>query len=238
MWQGLRVILLLPALNEAGKIGRVLAAIPRDVVDTALLIDDGSTDTTAAEAEAVGATVVSHPHNRGVGAALRTGIRYAEAHGFDIVVIAASDDQDVPAEIPRLLTAITESGYDYVQGSRYRPGGARRHQPLTRTILTRGYSLLFSLVARRWATDASNGFRAFRTSIVRTMDLDQDWLDRYELEPYLYYQAIHQRYRVTEIPVTKVYPANRRVGYTKMRPFRDWWRISRPLVYLALGIRK
>lgn len=238
MWQGLRVIALLPALNEAGKVGRVVANVPTDIVDTTLVIDDGSTDSTVAEAEAAGATVVSHPSNRGVGAALRTGIRYAEAHGHEIVVIMASDDQDVPTEIPRLLAPITEQGYDYVHGSRYLPGGARVHHPRARTILTRGYSLLFSLVARRWTSDASNGFRAFRTSIIQTMQLDQDWLDRYELEPYVYFQAIRQGYRVIEVPVTKLYPADRRVGYTKMRPFRDWWRISRPLLYLGLGLRR
>jgi dolichol-phosphate mannosyltransferase len=238
MWQGLRVIVLLPALDEAGKVGRVVANMPRDIVDLTLVIDDGSTDPTVAEAEAAGAMVVSHPHNRGVGAALRTGIRYAESNGYDVVVIMASDDQDLPSEIPLLLDPLTQAGHAYVQGSRYLPGGARVHHPRSRTILTRGYSLLFSLVARRWTTDASNGFRAFRTSIVETMDLDQAWLDRYELEPYLYYQAIHQRYRVTEVPVTKLYPADRRVGYTKMRPFRDWWRISRPLLYLGLGLRK
>jgi dolichol-phosphate mannosyltransferase len=238
MWQSLRILIVLPALNEAGKVGKVVAQMPLDIVDETLVVDDGSTDTTVTESEAAGATVVQHPRNRGVGAAIRTGIRYAEANDFDVVVVMASDDQDIPAELPRLLGRMAESSFDYVHGSRYLPGGARVHHPRSRTILTRGYSLLFSLVARRWTTDASNGYRAFRTTIVRTMNLDQEWLDRYELEPYLYYQAIRQGYRVTEVPVTKRYPADRRVGYTKMRPFRDWWRISRPLVYLGLGLRQ
>jgi dolichol-phosphate mannosyltransferase len=229
---------VLPALNEAGKVGKVVAKMPREIVDTTVVVDDGSTDTTAEEAQAAGAVVVTHRENIGVGAAIRTGIRYAEAQGFEIVVIMASDDQDDPTEIWRLLEAITQGGWDYAHGSRYLPGGARVHNPLSRIVLTRGYSLLFSIVARRWTTDASNGFRAFKTSIVRNMDLDQHWLDRYELEPYLYYQAIRQGCRVTEVPVTKRYPADRSVGYTKMRPFRDWWRISRPLWYLGLGLKK
>jgi dolichol-phosphate mannosyltransferase len=238
MWQGLRILVVLPALNEAGKVGSVVQQMPHEIVDETLVVDDGSTDTTVSESEAAGATVVRHPRNRGVGAAIRTGIRYAETNGFDVVVVMASDDQDVPSELPRLLGRLTEGGFDYVQGSRYLPGGTRVHHPRSRTILTRGYSLLFSMVARRWTTDASNGYRAFRTTIVRAMNLDQEWLDRYELEPYLYYQAIRQGYRVTETPVTKQYPADRSVGYTKMRPFWDWWRISRPLVYLGLGLRR
>jgi dolichol-phosphate mannosyltransferase len=238
MWQGLRVLAVLPALNEAGKIGKVVRKMPQDIVDTCLVVDDGSTDDTARESAGSGATVLTHEHNQGVGAAIRTGIRYAEREGFDIVIVVASDDQDEPAEIPRLLAPLTEQAYDYVHGSRYGHGGRRIDQPLSRTILTRGYSLLFSLVSRRWTTDASNGFRAFRTCIVKTMDLNQPWLNRYELEPYLYYQAVRQGYRVAEAPVTKRYPADRRVGYTKMRPWRDWWRIARPLVYLALGLKK
>lgn len=237
MWQGLRVIALLPALNEAGKVGKVVANMPREFVDTTVVIDDGSTDKTATESEGAGATVLKHERNRGVGAALRTGIRYAQANDYDVVVIVASDDQDNPSEIPKLLGAIVPGGNDYVHGSRYLRGGARIHHPRSRTVLTRGYSVLFSFVARRWTTDASNGFRAFRTSIVQTMDLDQQWLDRYELEPYLYYQSIRQGYRVAEVPVTKRYPADRSVGYTKMRP-RDWWRIARPLVYLGFGIKR
>src|SRR5439155_20174746 len=135
---------------------------------------------------------------------------------YDLAVIVASDDQDNPSEIPRLLGGIEPGGHDYVHGSRYLRGGARIHHPWSRTILTRGYSLLFSVVARRWTTDASNGFRAFRTAILKTMDLDQPWLDRYELEPYLYFQSIRQGYRVTEVTVTKRYPKDRIVGYTKM----------------------
>ena len=238
MWQGLRVAAVLPALDEAGKVGRVVAKVPHDIVDCTIVVDDGSTDQTVAESEAAGALVLKHPHNRGVGAAIRTGIRYAQANGFDIVVILASDDQDEPSEVTRLLDPIVSQACDYVHGSRYARGGRRVHHPRSRTILTRGYSLLFSLVARRWVTDASNGFRAFRTTILRTINLDQTWLDRYELEPYLYYQAIRQGYRVREAPVTKLYPEDRKVGYTKMRPFRDWWRISRPLVFLGLGLKK
>src|SRR5579859_5031221 len=72
-----RVLLVLPALNEAGKIGATISKVPERVVDTILVIDDYSTDGTGEEAAALGAVVIRHPQNMGVGAAIRTGIYYA-----------------------------------------------------------------------------------------------------------------------------------------------------------------
>jgi len=232
-----RILLVLPALNEAGKIGRTIAKVPAGVVDEILLVDDGSTDGTGEEAAALGATVLRHPRNMGVGAAIRSGILYADAHGFDVVVVAASDDQDVPAEIPRLLKPLDEGKAEFVQGSRYRRGGQRVHHPLSRTVMTWWYSVMFSALALRLVTDGTNGFRAFRTKTALSFPLDQEWLNHYELEPYLYLRCL-QRGVAREVPVTKVYPAERKVGYTKMRPFRDWWGIFRPLLLVRLGLRK
>jgi dolichol-phosphate mannosyltransferase len=69
------------------------------------------------------------------------------------------------------------------------------------------------------------------------IDLEQSWLDEYELEPYLYIRAIRRGYRTTEVPVTKVYPP-KEMGQTKMKPFVGWWSILRPLVLLGLGLRR
>jgi dolichol-phosphate mannosyltransferase len=232
-----RVLLVLPALNEAGKIGATIAKVPEGVVDAVLVVDDASTDGTGEEAASLGAVVIRHPRNRGVGAAIRTGISYARDHGYDVVVVAASDDQDIPAEIPRLLEPIEQGRAEFVQGSRYRRGGARVHHPLTRTLMTWLYSALFTLIAFRRVTDGTNGFRAFLTSTALSFPLEQEWLNRYELEPYLYFRCLQKGIAV-EVPVTKVYPINRKIGYTKMKPVRDWWRIFRPLLLVRLGIRR
>ena len=94
------------------------------------------------------------------------------------------------------------------------------------------------MLALRRVTDATNGFRIFRTSILaRPADrLDQPWLDSYDLEPYVLYKAIRRGYRSIERPVTVIYHAKE--GYTKMRGLRDWWRLFRPAVLLRTGVKR
>jgi dolichol-phosphate mannosyltransferase len=238
MYKGQSIVVILPAFNEEGKVGNVISKIPADIVDEVVVVDDGCTDGTACEAEGQGGVVIRHTCNQGVGAAIRSGIEHALEGGYDITVIMASDDQDVPSEVTRLLFPIVDEGLDYVHGSRYLDGGRRLNHPLYRTVTTWLYSRMFSFLTGASITDGTNGFRAFRTEICNGFDLWQDWLNRYELEPYLYYKVVTSDLKWREVPVTKVYPTNRQVGYTKMEPLQDWWRISRPLLYLALRIRK
>ena len=113
--------------------------------------------------------------------------------------------------------------------------------PLRRKLGTRGYTFLFSLFAFKRVADASSGFRAIRLSLFddKRIDLHQEWLDRYELEPYLLFKALRLCHKVVEVPVTIEYPKETDpIVYTKMRAFVDWWKIFRPVVFLALGIKK
>ena len=232
----LKVIAIIPAYNEEGKIGSVVKkTIP--YVDRVLVIDDGSNDNTYNEANSSGAVVIKHMENRGAGAAIRSGIKYAVQNNFDICIPLSGDDQDNPKEIQKLVSHIGK-GYDFVQGSRYIRGGKIIDMPLFRKITTRLFSFFFSLMALHPISDASNGFKAFKTNMIndKRINLWQDWLNRYELEPYLLYKAIKLNYKFIEVPVTKRYSKTK--GYTKMKPIIDWWRITKPLVYLRLGIKK
>lgn len=237
----LRVLAVPVAFNEEKKIGSVLGrfhGVPG--VDELLLLDDCSTDGTRATAEKMGVKVLTQPKRSGVGAAIRRAIRYAQENGFGILVVVAGNDKDRPAEIDRLVKPILDEGYDFVQGSRYLPGGDFGNMPLYRQISTRFvHPGLFSLVSGKRITDSTNGFRAIRVSCFddKRIDIDQPWLDQYELEPYIFYKFIKLGYRVKEAPVTKIYPP-KALGYTKMRPFSGWWSILRPLVLLGLGIKK
>lgn len=236
-----RIVAILPAFNEAGKIGRVVNKVRQiDIVERTVVVDDCSTDGTSKEAASAGAQVIRHKRNRGVGAAIRSGINYGIENGFDIGVILSGDDQHEPREIERVVAPILNGESEFVQGSRRLKGGRVVHDRPFRKVTTQLYSLLFSCLVAERITDATNGFRAFRLSLFEKPDIniEQDWLDRYELEPYILYKAIRNKeIRVSEVPITIYYHDDRK-QFTKMKPFRDWWRLARPLIYLGLRLRK
>lgn len=235
---GFKVLAVPVVFNEEIKIGRVLDRFTPGLVDEIIVVDDGSTDNSPREVERRGVRVVRHDHRRGVGAAIRTGIHYAREHGFDVIVILAGNDKDRPSEIPLLLQAI-EKGYEVVQGSRYLAGGMSDGMPLYRQFATRLHPLLMRLFTGFPWTDTTNGFRAIRLSLFDDprINIEQPWLDHYELEPYILFQAVRTGHRVKEVPVTKIYPP-RKLGYTKMKPVTGWWSILRPVFLLGLGLKK
>lgn len=231
------VAVIIPALNEAGKIGRVLDKWPTDGRFEAIVVDDGSTDATGDEARAHGAAVVlRHEQRGGVGAAIRTGFHCARERGRPYLALLAGDDQHEPSDLPGALDVALERDVDYVQGSRWMRGGHVIGATGGRNIGTRFYSLVFSILVFHRITDATNGFRVFRATILDdpAIDIEQDWLNSYELEPYLLYRTIRGHHRVVEYPVTVRYHVG---GYTKMRGLRDWWRLFRPALLLRLGVK-
>jgi dolichol-phosphate mannosyltransferase len=233
------VAVVIPALNERGKIGRVLDKLPRDGRFEAIVVDDGSDDGTGDEAREHGADlVIRHERRMGVGAAIRDGWKAGLERDRPYLALLSGDDQHEPGELVRTLDALLARNADYAQGSLWRKGGRVEGPTGGRGFGTRFYSMVFSVLAFRHVTDATNGFRLFRSEILRDprIDIDQEWLTSYDLEPYVLYKAIRRGYRVIEVPCTVRYHA--REGYTKMRGLRDWWRLFRPALLLRTGIKR
>jgi dolichol-phosphate mannosyltransferase len=232
------VAVAIPAHNEAGKIGRVLDKLPRDGRFEAIVVDDGSSDGTADEARTHGADVVlSFDHQQGAGAAIRAAWQCGIDRARPFLALVGGDDQHEPAELVAAMDALSASEVDYVQGSRRMPGGRVVNCWRSRRLANALFAAAFSALARRRVTDASNGFRIFRTSLLSdsAIDLSQRWLDGYELEPYLLYKAV-RRHRVLEVPVTVVFHPAPPAG--KVNAVRSWLRLLRPVVLLAIGVRR
>ena len=226
--------------NEGEKIRRVLKRFNDYNCYDVLVIDDGSTDDSLNNIDtSQSIQMIRNDSPRGAGYGTRQIHHYATAKGYEAVFLVSGNDKDSPKDIEKLKKAI-EEGDDFVQGSRYLPGGHHAGMPSYRKIATRWlHPWLFSLIAGKNITDSTNGFRAVRISFLKDprLNLEQSWLDQYELEPYVFYQAVKLGYKVKEVPVSKIYPPKKE-GYTKMKPLIGWWSILRPLVYLGLGIKK
>jgi len=240
VYQGRSIIAIIPAYNEQAKIGRVVERIDSGLVDKILVVDDGSTDSTANVSLRRRASVLSLGRTRGVGAALRSGLEVARRGGFDVAVILAGNDKDNPAEIPRLLDPICKGESKFVIGSRYLAGGvADGAMPAYRRLATRLHPWLMSRLTGRNLTESTNGFRAIDLTLLDDprIHLDQPWLDGYGLEVYLLWKVLQLGYGHTEVPCTKTYPP-RSLGQTKMTPIIGWWSILRPVFWLGLGLRR
>ena len=235
-----RILGITAVYNEearADAMGQRLGAT--GLVDDFVVVNDGSTDRSAQILRAHGVRVLDQAH-LGLGAAIKCAVRYARANGYTVLVLFAGNGKDDPKEIPRLLAPILADTADYVQGSRYLPGGSHENTPLFRLIAIRCLSLLFSVTMGKRCTDLTNGFRAYRVALLEDprINIEQDWLDNYEYEYYVHWYAYKLGYRVAEVPVSKTYPSGKGVAYSKIRPVTGWWRMLRPFVFLALGIKK
>jgi len=183
--------------------------------------------------------VIRNIERKGVGHAIREGIEYALSKGYSVAVVMAGNNKDDPGEIPRLLAPILKEDYDYVQGSRFLPGGKRVKNPFLRGVFSRLFPFFWTLFTNIRCTDVTNGFRAYKLKIFldKRIKIWQSWLDGYQLEYYIHYKVLTSGYKTKEVPVSKIYLYRHKGGYSNISPLRDWWKIVGPLVYLRLGVK-
>jgi len=212
----LRVAVVIPAFQATATIGDVVTRTRATLPDAqVIVVDDGSTDGTGEEGRGKGASVLTHPRNRGKGVALRTGIARACADGADLIVTLDADGQHPPQEIPRLLAPLAEGRADLVLGARRRDGV----MPLSRRFTNWLSATLASRIAGQRLHDAQTGFRAFTRAVVERI---QPAGDRYEYEANFLLDALRAGYRVASVEVPTIYGPR-----SHFRSWTDTWRMAR-----------
>lgn len=154
----MKVMALIPARNEAERVGEVARGAARHA-DEVIVVDDGSEDSTASVAEQAGAKVLRLPAHLGYGGAVHTGYLYAAARDFDALVQLDADGQHDPEDIPALLGPVAEGECDICLGSRFL-GNPQWKPGLLRRAGMRFFSALIGLLTRRKITDPTTGFQA------------------------------------------------------------------------------
>ncbi len=195
----LRKLAIIPAYNEEGMVGQVVRGIRRHAPDfDIVVVDDGSTDSTFAEASAEGVTVIRHPFNLGIGGAMQSGFKYALAHGYDVAAQVDGDGQHKPGYLEDLVEALRTGGKaDMVCGSRFR-GNPGYKVPVGRRIGNLIFSVILSLIVRRRITDPTSGFRMTNRRGIELFARDYPH-DYPEVEAILMLHA--HRLRLHEVPV-------------------------------------
>ncbi|WP_058365704.1 glycosyltransferase family 2 protein [Haloparvum sedimenti] len=189
----MRTVAVLPAYNEAETVGPVIEGTSEHV-DEVVVVDDGSSDATAAVAREHGATVVEHVFNTGVGGAVRTGYQYAIRNDYDFVVQVDGDGQHDPAHIPRLMEAAADA--DMVIASRYLNESFEEYGFVRRLGIS-FFTNVVNVLGGVDITDVTSGFRVYRVDALAEIlhRSDRHWAVEQTLD------AAKRDQRITEVSV-------------------------------------
>ena len=224
-----QVLVIIPTYNEADNVepivGRVRKAVPEAHI---LVADDNSPDGTGKLADELAAAdeqvhVLHRKGKEGLGAAYLAGFDWGREHGYDVLVEMDADGSHQPEELPRLLTALGSA--DLVLGSRWVPGGRVVNWPKSREFLSRGGSAYCRLFLGVSIRDVTGGYRAFRTSTLKALDLAEVASQGYCFQVDLAHRAVRGGFHVVEVPITFV---ERERGDSKMSKdivFEALWRV-------------
>ena len=194
-----RIAVVIPAKDEGATIGALLdgiSIVPVPGYDLhPIVVDDGSTDATPAIARRRGAEVVVHPENRGLGAAVRTGLRAAVASGSVAVAYLDADLEYAPGDIPKLLEPVLSGRADYVLGSRFR--GGVRGMRLYRKVGNYAFTALLVLLTGENITDGQTGMRAFSREAADRAEIVHD----YNYAQVLTLDLLRKGFRLEEVPI-------------------------------------
>ena len=224
MFRGRTVAVVIPACNEADKIAATVRSVP-DFVDHVIVVDDGSTDATAAIARRTArGEVIVHERNRGVGAAITTGYARALELGAQATAVMAGDGQMDPEDLPRLLAPVIDGAADYAKGNRFAWPGGWRAMPAVRLLGGGLLSWLTRLASGYWRIgDSQCGYTVASRRALHA--IGSDLFPRYGYPNDLLAKLGAARARVVDVPVRPVYGPAWRSG---LRPLR----VALPIAWL------
>ncbi len=226
----MRKAAIVPAYNEARSIAGVVAELRAAQPEFEIVvIDDGSTDETAAVARRAGAEVVQLPFNLGIGGAVQTGIEWARRRGCELAVQVDGDGQHDPRQIDRLLQPILAGNADVVVGTRFAGEGTYRPS-VARRIGIGVFAGLVSLIVRQRVTDTTSGFRAMNERAIELF-ADEYPYDYPEVEATVL--IFRHRLRLIEVPVTM---RQRAAGRSSITVFRSLYYMGKVSLALFVGL--
>lgn len=233
-----RFAVIVPVWNEGSRFRDQLVAMGRYLsVCDVVVADGGSNDGSTAPAalQSAGVRALVNVSGRGVSTSLRPAIAHALMEGYEGVILMDGNGKDDPRMLADFIRAL-DAGADYAQGSRYLPGGRGINTPVSRDLLIRlVHSPFFSILAGRRFTDSTIGSRAFSSRFLldpRVRPFRSEF-QYYDLYFYLAWAACRLGFRVSDVPVTRRYPADGPTP-TKIVGIRGRWRMIRPLFMLLL----
>ncbi|HEY5887819.1 MAG TPA: glycosyltransferase family 2 protein [Acidimicrobiales bacterium] len=222
-----RTLVIIPAFNEEDALPAVLADLATRPSLDVIVVDDGSTDRTAAVAAEQGVTVLPLPFNLGIGGALRTGFLYAVRNGYDRAVQFDGDGQHDPDEIPTLLAALDE-GADMVVGSRFAGKSASYTVSRVRARAMGVLRFTIKTLSGQQFSDTSSGFRAFNREVLEffARTYPSEYMESVEA----LLLACAEGFQVAEVPVNM---SDREAGTPSNRRWRLVYHYLRLLVVLV-----
>ena len=209
---------LIPCYNEGARIGPVVEQVLAQCPNV-LVVDDGSPDDTAAAAKAAGAVVVTHAMNRGKGAALHTGYRWAQDNGMVFVVTMDGDGQHAPTDVAAFIDMYLKTGTPVLVGNRM---DNTETMPLIRRWTNLFMSWLLSRKMGQWIPDTQNGFRLYQTD--RLPDMGQG-ATRFAAESEILLELARSGATMDSVPIQVIYGDEK----SKIHPMKDAFRFYKML---------
>ena len=206
----MKIAIIIPSYNAAGTLNLLLARLlefaPKHDI---IVIDDGSSDSTAEAAKLSGVELIIHQHNRGKGAALRSGFELALDKGYEAVITIDADGQHDPTFIPSFINLIDTGHWDIIVGSRR---NEFKRMSFARFLSNSITTMVVSILAGTKILDSQSGYRIIRTRVLKSVKLKTS---RYQMESELLIKAARQGFKIGSLDITNIPGSTSHISHLK-----------------------